>query len=207
MNKKISMDPRAKRTKAYFINALITLLNKKDLNKITVQNIADEAKLTRGTFYLHYIDKQDFYSSVINDVLEELIVHVKDNAVSQIIEKKDKIYAHPSFIKLFEYIYDHREFFKVMLSDKGIPEFRRRLQNIVEEKIYEELVDNIVDLNQYNNIPKEILFSYITSAHIGVITSWLDNDVKYSPEFMAHLLYNWTLKGVINEVTRERENY
>ncbi|MDN8918367.1 TetR/AcrR family transcriptional regulator, partial [Staphylococcus aureus] len=50
-NKKI--DPRAKRTNQYLINAIVKLLNDKDINKISIQNITDSADLTRATFYLH----------------------------------------------------------------------------------------------------------------------------------------------------------
>ncbi len=42
-------------------------------------------------------------------------------------------------------------------------------------------------------VSKEILVSYITSAHIGVICSWLERGMKYSTLFMANQLTRLTL--------------
>lgn len=39
------------------MDALGKVLKKKDFNDISIQEIADEANLTRATFYLHYPDK------------------------------------------------------------------------------------------------------------------------------------------------------
>lgn len=60
MSKKHKVDPRIRRTNKYLRDALIALLKEKDANSITIQEITEKADLTRGTFYLHYQDKQDF---------------------------------------------------------------------------------------------------------------------------------------------------
>jgi AcrR family transcriptional regulator len=50
-------DPRILRSRRMLMDALIKLLNKKDFDDISVQEIVDEATLNRATFYLHYSDK------------------------------------------------------------------------------------------------------------------------------------------------------
>lgn len=47
-------DRRVRKTKQAIKNAFIQLLNKKDLEKITIQDITELADINRGTFYLHY---------------------------------------------------------------------------------------------------------------------------------------------------------
>ncbi|WP_416375754.1 TetR/AcrR family transcriptional regulator, partial [Salinicoccus roseus] len=40
-------------------NAIITLLEKKSFESITVQDISSEAMINRGTFYTYYKDKYE----------------------------------------------------------------------------------------------------------------------------------------------------
>src|SRR5580698_3198758 len=50
-------DPRILRSRRMLMDSLAKLLIKKDFEDISVREIADEATLNRGTFYLHYPDK------------------------------------------------------------------------------------------------------------------------------------------------------
>ena len=50
-------DPRVLRSRSMLMEGLFRLLTRKELNDISIQEIADEAGLNRGTFYLHYPDK------------------------------------------------------------------------------------------------------------------------------------------------------
>src|SRR5277367_5790173 len=50
-------DPRILRSRRMLMESLARLLNKKEFEDISVQEIADEATLNRATFYLHYPDK------------------------------------------------------------------------------------------------------------------------------------------------------
>ncbi len=51
------VDRRALRSRQSLTEALGKLLKKRDFDSISVQEIVDEANLTRATFYLHYPDK------------------------------------------------------------------------------------------------------------------------------------------------------
>lgn len=50
-------DPRILRSRRMLMEALASLLNRKEFDDISIQEIADEATLNRATFYLHYPDK------------------------------------------------------------------------------------------------------------------------------------------------------
>ncbi|MFO3791056.1 TetR/AcrR family transcriptional regulator C-terminal domain-containing protein [Bacillus mojavensis] len=204
MSKKNKVDPRVKRTNKFLRDALIALLKEKEANSITIQEITEKADLTRGTFYLHYRDKQDFLFQSMTEVLDDLIQQVKpETPVEPVIINED----HPpvSFVKLFEYIHEHAEYFQVMLSDRGLPQFRSLMAEFVQKRIYEELLTSIEESEKLLQIPKEILVSYITSAHIGVICSWLESGMKYSPLFMANQLTRLTLLGPLRIAGIEKQ--
>jgi AcrR family transcriptional regulator len=52
-----STDPRILRSRRMMMEALARLLDQKEFDDISIQEIADAATLNRATFYLHYPDK------------------------------------------------------------------------------------------------------------------------------------------------------
>jgi AcrR family transcriptional regulator len=51
------LDPRIRRTRGLLQDALKRLLEEKEFDKITIQDITEAATLNRATFYAHYPDK------------------------------------------------------------------------------------------------------------------------------------------------------
>src|ERR1700730_13631592 len=51
------LDPRIRRTRHLLQDALRRLLEEKEFEKISVQDITEAATLNRATFYAHYPDK------------------------------------------------------------------------------------------------------------------------------------------------------
>ena len=51
------LDPRIRRTRQLLQDALRRLLEQKEFDKITIQDITEAATLNRATFYAHYPDK------------------------------------------------------------------------------------------------------------------------------------------------------
>ena len=60
-----SVDLRIKRSRKYLIEALLTLMKDKPLQKISVRDITQEAMVNRSTFYAHFTDKYDLFSTAI----------------------------------------------------------------------------------------------------------------------------------------------
>jgi AcrR family transcriptional regulator len=60
-------DPRVRRTRKLLQDALLALLAEKSFDDITVQDIAERSTINRATFYTHYVDKYDLFSSYTRD--------------------------------------------------------------------------------------------------------------------------------------------
>lgn len=58
------MDRRVKRTKKILYEALLTLMQNKAINKITVKELTELADINRKTFYLHYTDIFDMIDQI-----------------------------------------------------------------------------------------------------------------------------------------------
>ena len=77
---------KTNQTKAQIIDAFITILNTKDISKITISDITKEAKINRGTFYRHFDDKFDLINKKEDEILDQtkdiLKKYLDDNVTS-----------------------------------------------------------------------------------------------------------------------------
>ncbi|WP_243674207.1 TetR/AcrR family transcriptional regulator [Lentilactobacillus kisonensis] len=54
--------------------AFIKLINLSGFDKLTIQKLCQEAHISRGTFYLHYIDKYD----LLNHYEDEIVANISE---------------------------------------------------------------------------------------------------------------------------------
>src|SRR6202789_1438968 len=66
-------DPRVLRSRQMLMEALLRLLNRKEFDEISIQEIADEATLNRATFYLHHPDRNALLQALTAARFRELI--------------------------------------------------------------------------------------------------------------------------------------
>ena len=86
------LDLRVIKTRNNIKNTFIQLLNEKDFEQITVQNILEKALINRSTFYKHYADKFDLAKTISEEImadyslfLEERFADKNSNDLSQYI--------------------------------------------------------------------------------------------------------------------------
>lgn len=65
---------RSTGTRQDIISAFIQLANKKDFEKVSVQDISMEAKINRATFYAHFEDKYQLVNEIIGGSAESIIL-------------------------------------------------------------------------------------------------------------------------------------
>lgn len=53
------IDRRILKSREAIKNAVVQLMSEKNFDDITIQDISDQANVSRGTIYLHYVDKYD----------------------------------------------------------------------------------------------------------------------------------------------------
>lgn len=68
-----TVDPRIRRTRQLLQQALEKLLETKEFDKISVQDIADQATVNRATFYDHYNDKSALLMAMVGCRFHQLL--------------------------------------------------------------------------------------------------------------------------------------
>ena len=87
MNK--NEDLRVRKTKANLYKALIELMEEKSFEDIKVIDICRVSLINRSTFYDHFNDKYELLNSFMNDLKNELIIHLSKYKNTQVDSIKE----------------------------------------------------------------------------------------------------------------------
>lgn len=185
------IDPRVARTKAMFEEALLSLMEEKDYEKITVKEISEKSTLNRATFYLHYYDKDDLLDQFLNEALQNLRESVE---IKNFEYKYDCNNPHPIFIRVFEKMIERNRFYQIMLASGKVPSFIEAVKDIIGTLV-KDGAQYIIEDNIEFKVRSDIANSYTTSAYLGVMIWWLKNDMPYTPIYMARQLTRMSTVG------------
>ncbi|SIS04054.1 transcriptional regulator, TetR family [Peribacillus simplex] len=198
LNKKV--DPRVQRTQNLLRDALIELIDEKEYEKITIQDITTRAVVNRATFYRHYLDKDDLLSKSIDTVLKNMFGEAsKFFSVSKDVDELQKYVAS----HIFEHVARHKKFFQVMLLGKGIPNFIQYFKGFLFEFYVHAISEAKLEENKLP-VPKEMVVSYISASYIGVIIWWLEGDMVDTPSFMTKQMIHINKQGPIQLLKKFR---
>ncbi|GMK45329.1 TetR family transcriptional regulator [Paenibacillus glycanilyticus] len=176
-------DPRILRTRQLLRDAFIDLLEEMDIEKISVNKLAERATINRVTFYLHYKDIPDMLDKMADDMIED-INQVLDR--STVKSDSPEVINTTMLVKLLEHIAEHAKFYKIILASHRTTIFTDRLLRLLTKLISDGIDKRGNDsFVAKANIQKDIAVWYSSAALIGTIVSWLRADLPYTPVFLA----------------------
>nr|WP_244988340.1 TetR/AcrR family transcriptional regulator [Paenibacillus xylanexedens] len=172
------------RTRQLIRGAFVELLQEMDIEKLSVNKIAERATINRVTFYLHYRDITDMMEKMADEMIENIERIVDEYAPH--FEKQRTEEAWPVLVKLLEHFAENASFYQVVLATKRTPIFTERLLKLLSTLVKAK-IDRVEmeDELEESGIHKEIAIWYGSSALIGTIVAWLRKDMPYSPHFLA----------------------
>ncbi|WP_138752133.1 TetR/AcrR family transcriptional regulator [Paenibacillus sinopodophylli] len=176
-------DPRILRTRQLLRDAFIELLQEIDIEKISVNRLAERATINRVTFYLHYRDIPDMLEKMADDMVVD-IQKVLDGTPPHPDAKEGE--SWPKLVSLLEHLAKHEKFYKVILATHRMTIFSDRLLKLLAKLVSERIETRESDPDRSSAvIQKDIAIWYSSSALIGTIISWLRYDMPYTPLFLA----------------------
>ncbi len=162
------------RSKNLIKKALAKLIHEKDIAKITVSDIIREADISRGTFYAHYADVNAVINQIESEELKNLIDFVDKFGFENITTNIS------DFITLIcEYLNRDMEYYRMLTQSNMLNNFIWRLVNVYYEKLHSEVVATV---DNANSDEINLYLIYITSGAKTVILSWLNGEIKGTPE-------------------------
>ena len=173
-------DRRAVRSKRLIIEALRELILEKDYKKISVSDIVKRADVGRATFYAHFEDKEDlgrfFFSQLIAQLEKEIQISLE--------ESNSQDNAHQNLVPslaLFRVGEAKHRWFKMNATNPttGLGMLVKPLVSRLETQL------DAMDLSiSKDEVPRQIIATYLISALITLLTEWVMEDMPISPESM-----------------------
>lgn len=151
-------------------NALIDLLLEKEYSKITIGNITQRANISRGTFYQHFLDKNDLAYSIGTETTQRFWEILAQGN----LDREDML------LKALLSIQDDYKHFKAISKAPHV-QFKEKVQQLVSDLINNNII--IKDrIRKNTKISDEIIIKVFAASFETIISSWIDNDLRESPE-------------------------
>lgn len=173
----LKIDRRIRKSQEAIKRAVIALMLEKNFDHITIQDISDQADISRRTIYLHYTDKFD----LLDQLLEEHIDELRElcNTAGHDAEYMDVV------LLWFEYLERHYLFFSAMLASKGSLFFHNRFLAFFLEELGKTENDLPEKSNPEIQDGEMIDIQFLGAAIVGIVEWWFKNEKPLSPVFMA----------------------
>ena len=181
-------DRRVRKTKRAMIKALAELLMKKPLASISVREIAENADINRGTFYLHYRDVEDMAEKLQAEIFEEFN-RIVDRHEADV--QSDRLF--PMLAEIFNLLLNNAELACVLISKNGGTAFINSLKTVLRDKCFANAHDV---LGIKNNDEFDYFYNYTVNGCIGICSAWLMGGMKETPMEMADFTERLITKSV-----------
>ncbi|MEU3938092.1 TetR/AcrR family transcriptional regulator [Streptomyces sp. NPDC029044] len=161
------MDPRVRRTRALLRSAALELAAERDVEALTIADIAERATVNRATVYLHYRDRD----ALLLDAMEEEVGRLA-RAAAQCPLTRAAGRAPKELVALFRHVEANDTLYQRMLGPSGAARFINRLRELLAHEVAVQLSGSDADLPAAD--PSLVLRAhYLAGAFVGVFTHWV----------------------------------
>ncbi len=181
-------DRRIMRTRKLLRESILALILEKGYDEISIQDVTDKANLGRATFYLHYREKDDLLVDLIRQFVDEFV-----SSAPQLSFERSNIRDQRSVQRLFEYVENHYDIYRILMIGKGYVVASRELHELLRNGVAKGLVELLREDQKKLSVPRDFVENYLAGALLALLYWWLDNDMPYTPADMAQMYQhlNW----------------
>lgn len=163
----IPNNKKRKKSQEQIEKIFLQLIQKKNIDEISVSTICEQANLNRSTFYSNYIDIYDLAEKIKQQMeIEFAQFQLSNNA------KQDE----NGYLSMFRYIKDNQIFFKTYFK---LEEISKSLPTQYRVELAEKYYDNkFIDYH----------IEFFRAGLNAIIKKWLNNGCKETPEEINEII-------------------
>ncbi len=176
--------------------AFLELLEKKDMEYITVKEICETAGVNRSTFYLHYETIDDLLVETTQYLNRQFRTHMgsqTESFVSKIQEcPLNELYlVTPTYlIPYLEYIKQNKRLFRTALNSSASLRLDKTYRRIMCHVFHP-----ILERFQIPEPDREYMIAFYVSGLMAILSAWLKNDCEDSIEHICAIMEQCVMRG------------
>ncbi|GAA3617763.1 TetR/AcrR family transcriptional regulator [Secundilactobacillus similis] len=180
---------RVAQTDAAIINALVTVGKTKPLTQITISDLTRASGISRGTFYLHYLDKDDLLRH-LKDYFATQLQTLLDTEMNGTMTYRDlaKGQPYPVIVDIIKLVAANKPLLEFLFGANGDPAFYRLVTTMLQTAILTELNRVKGSATFRKDLPQNYALSLVTNAIMAIVTTWLSEENGLSQEAVAKLI-------------------
>lgn len=174
-------------TAARMDEALLALLQKKDLPYITVKEICEQAGVNRSTFYLHYETVGDLLTESVQYMtdrfLEHMRCHTEPFAADTLSDDQDYFITSEYLEPYLDYIAQNKYLFRTAMEHSTA----LRL-DYVYQRMFHYVFYPILDRFQVPEQNKPYLMAFYIHGLMAIVAQWLQRDCADSIQQISAIM-------------------
>ena len=181
--------------------ALITLLEKKDFEYITVREICDTAGVNRSTFYLHYENTADLLKETTRYVIDKHLAYYKIDKERISLRFETKTREELLFITE-EYLTPYLTFIKgnQRLFKVSIKQFHSMNMDEVYGRMFEHIFSPILARFAVPEAERSYVMKFYLNGIFAIIMEWLGKNCADDMKAVTRVIINCVMgERKINE--------
>lgn len=184
-------DRRIARSQQLLRNALVSLIEEKGFEALTVQEIIDRANVGRATFYAHFDNKEDLLMSGF-DGLRATLQARQRAALAHAAGGDERLLAFS--YEVFAHVNEYRAVSRAMVGKQSGAAVQRVLHKLLVDLVRDDV--KAIMRGAERTLPREALAQFIAGALFGLLLWWLEEKKPMSPEAMNDLFRSWVLPAI-----------
>ncbi|MEV0677781.1 TetR/AcrR family transcriptional regulator [Actinosynnema sp. NPDC050436] len=171
------VDPRVRRTRNLLRAAVLELASERDVESITIADIAERADVNRATVYQHFKDRD----ALLLNAMQEEVGRLANAAARCPLTRKGG--GTPTELAdLFRHVETNTTLYRAMLGPTGTARFVNELRGLLAQEV-------AAQLRAANAARDEALTQlrahYLAGAFVGAFTQWVSAPQRLTAEQAA----------------------
>ena len=187
MEEQRAPDRRVLRTKRAIRNAFAQLLTEKDVNAITIRDIADRADINRNTFYRYYAGVYELINEIENDLVAQF-----DRVLEESRAEWSWDDPYVFFEKLTAIIHTDLDFYGHLLSMTSNASLLSKIGELSRKKTKEA----ILAAYTLDEEKLDLLLDYTSAGMLAVYQRWFTGSRRSSIEELSRTVSELCVHGL-----------
>ena len=172
---------RVRMTKRLMKDALLELLEQRELSDISVTAVCEAADINRSTFYNYYSSP----SELLRDIEQDVLDCIPNPPLTLDQETEEQLLKNTT--AFFDYVIENRQTFRILFSETTNNDFSSRLVDLL---CSQHIISNV----SIDEKTLRFMQHYIANGTVGMLREWISMDFPVTSREIAEMMYSYSRK-------------